>query len=301
MKKDEYYNYKVYDYGNGEMQIRMYEKPIKGGGAPKKKTSSMKDDISLSFEDLETEFENGNIDIVDIMNFIESDNRDKGRSLSSATNRAKNKVYEYARANNWEWFVTWTFNPDKVDSTDYDLVTQKLSQWLKRMKRDFAPDLKYIVVPELHSDGKKYHFHALMSNTGRMRLDYSGLNCVGNYKFESTEDSGNGKPIYNLGNYKYGWTTVTQVEDTHKVSFYISKYITKTLCALTKGKRRYWASKNLKTPIVTKILMSEDEIKKQLEAIKGQVAHESSVSVDLPDYRNKISYYEISVPYTVHK
>lgn len=301
MKKDEYYNYKIYDYGNGEMQIRMYEKPIKSGGNIKKKINSKKNDIASSLDELEDEFNNGNMDISDVLNFIESHDRYNTRSLSSATNRSKNKVYEYARANNWEWFVTWTFDPKKVNSTDYDLVTKKLRQWLNRMKKDFAPNLKYIVVPELHSDGEKYHFHALMSNTGRMKLDYSGYNCVGNYKFESTEDSGNGKPIYNLGNYKYGWTTVTQVEDTHKVSFYISKYITKTLCALTKGKKRYWSSKNLNTPFVSKILMTDEEIKKQLEAIKLQVVHESTVSVDLQDYRNKISYYEISVPHIEHE
>lgn len=327
MEKQEFYNVKFKDFGNGEMQVVTYERPINKKSDIKKNGSKYRDDIEIKLVDLTEEYKDGNIDFSDVLGFIESDNRDKSRSLTSSTNRAKNKVYDYARTNAWEWFVTWTFDPSKIDSTDYDVVTKKLSQWLKRMRKDFAPNLRYIVVPELH-DGEKstvycevcgegykrprkkcpncgckeyrnaFHFHALMSNTGRMKLDYSGYNCVGNYKFESTEDSGNGKPIYNLGNYRFGWTTVTKVEDTHKVSFYLSKYITKTLCAVTKGKRRYWPSQNLELPKIEKMMMSDGEIKKLLESIKEQIAYKSDVSVDLADYRNKISYYEISVSQT---
>ncbi len=204
------------------------------------------------------------------------------RSIKSSANRAKNKVYEYCRANDWEWFITLTFDPNKIDSTNYDLVTQKVSQWLKNMRKDYAPDLKYVMVPELHSDGRKFHFHALFSNVGTMSFKDSGTSC-------ST-----GK-IYNLGNYKLGFTTATEITDSKKASNYLSKYITKELCALTPSKKRYWNSKNLDKPLVTKMLLQEMDIKKQLDSFKDQVVHKNTVDIDLPDYKQTINYYELSI------
>ena len=78
------------------------------------------------------------------------------------------------------------------------------------------------------------------------------------------KDSGiiqrNGKPIYNLANWKLGFSTVTQVQDTTRVSHYIAKYITKDLCAVTKGKRRYWASRNCRKATVKAYNIDLEEI-----------------------------------------
>lgn len=39
----------------------------------------------------------------------------------------------------------------------------------------------------------------------------------------------NGLQIYNLTNYKLGFTTISEIQDQEKVSNYISKYATKVL------------------------------------------------------------------------
>ena len=274
------FNVKMYDYG-GEMQMRVYKKPVKYGQGKKRKKSELEEDKETYTRDqLYAKLESNEIELGSkkMQNYIDKINR----SLTVSMNRAKNKVYEYARANTWEWFVTLTFDPKKIDSTDYDLVSAKVSQWLKDMRKRYAKDMKYIVVPELHADGKKYHFHALMTNIGNMKM----------------VDSGNRTPsgtIYNLGNYKLGFTTATKITDTYRASNYLSKYITKTLCLETRDKKRYWASRNLDTPSITAMNLPEDEIKKILDSVKNQVTHTSTVDIDFDGFTQSVDYYEISI------
>lgn len=71
-------------------------------------------------------------------------------------------IYDIARSDCWEWFLTYTFEQSKVDRYDYSWCSQKMSDWLKNMRR-VCPDMKYIVVPEQHKDGA-WHFHGLFKN-----------------------------------------------------------------------------------------------------------------------------------------
>lgn len=158
---------------------------------------------------------------------------DEERSAYVSYNRTKHKVYDIVRSNKWDYFFTLTFNPDKVDSFDYAECVEKLSKWLNNSRRK-APDMKYMVVPELHKSGR-FHFHGLFA-------DCDGLGFV-----DSGHKDGE-KIIYNVGSYKLGFSTATRIQDLHKSCSYITKYITKDLCSVTKGKKRYWASRNLTQP-----------------------------------------------------
>lgn len=165
---------------------------------------------------------------------------DVERAKQVSLSRTRQNIYYIARSNVWEWFVTFTFNPELIDSFDYSLCTARLSDWLSNMRKK-CPNMRYIVVPEKHESGR-YHFHGLFA-------DCDGLNFI---------DSGHkekGQAIYNISAYKYGFTTATRVRDTEKVSKYICKYVTKDLCSVASGKRRYWASRNInKAPIVKRLI-----------------------------------------------
>ena len=67
-------------------------------------------------------------------------------------NRTVNQIYTISRANKWEYFITLTIDPKKLDNTDFNLVSEKLNIWTNNLKKRYAPDLKYIIVPELHTD-----------------------------------------------------------------------------------------------------------------------------------------------------
>uniref|UniRef100_UPI001F25B1EF rolling circle replication-associated protein n=1 Tax=Enterocloster aldenensis TaxID=358742 RepID=UPI001F25B1EF len=162
--------------------------------------------------------------------------------------RTRKKVYDYAKSNEWEWFVTFTFSPDKVDRYDYDECTKKLSKWIKNLKMRSSPALSYLVVPEQHKDGA-YHFHGLFSGIDDKQIIWTGKYVVkrvpGNRsKFVRTKEK-----IYKIGSYKLGWMTATRVREMEKVTSYITKYITKDMLDGLHGRKRYWCSRNLVLPL----------------------------------------------------
>lgn len=173
---------------------------------------------------------------------------DADENLRRSLRRTKNMIYDYAMSNDWSWFFTLTFNPEKVDSFDYTETSRKLAKWLNNLRRT-CPDLKYLVVPELHKSGR-WHYHGIFANCEKLKFIDSG------------HKDNKGRVIYNVGNYKLGFSTATQIDDLQATCNYIIKYVSKELVSVTKGKHRYWASKNCDLPVIEEyyVGMSEKEI-----------------------------------------
>lgn len=246
------YNFKFVYYPNGELKVVNYKKPICFGDEKKEK----KEGLGCTPDEI----------------------------INSSLTRTKNMIIDYARANIWEWFITFTFDKEKVDRYDYDEVSKKFSQWLKNMKKKYL-DMKYIVVPELHKDGA-FHFHGLFSSELEKSEAING-------KGKNIKDT-QGRQVYNLIEYKLGFSTSTRVTDTKKASNYILKYITKELCLRTPNKRRYWHSRNLELPYIEKIYIKSE--KAQLELIKSIEKRTNFVRKVSPlSYpEQEITYYEIN-------
>ena len=232
------YNVKIIHYPDGDRIILFGQSVLVGDdfaefdpytGEIGKKHIKKCDPVTYAFNPFLGEYER--------MTDLEKLEQKKEESLRCSLSRTKNKIYHLARSNTWEWFITLTFNPEKVDSFDFDEVTKKLSKWLNNLRSRFAPDLKYIIVPELHVSGR-FHFHGLISNTGNIPFTDSGKKT-------------HGKTVYNIGSYQLGFSTATPIESVSKSTYYITKYISKDFVCLTKGKKRYWASKNLDKASVT--------------------------------------------------
>lgn len=156
--------------------------------------------------------------------------------VKRSVRRTVNMIYDYSRSNAWQWFLTLTLDPEKVNRFDYQACCKKLKNWIDNMRRS-CPDMKYLIVPEQHKDGA-WHFHALFA-------DCDGLGFV-----DSGHRDSKGRTIWNVGKYRLGFSTATQITDLKKTASYICKYITKELCIATQGRKRYWVSHNLDTPIV---------------------------------------------------
>lgn len=170
-------------------------------------------------------------------------------SAEVSMKRTKAKVYNYAKCNDWDWFVTFTFSPDKVNRYDYDACIKVLSKWLNNLRRS-SPLLSYLVVPERHKDGA-WHFHGLFSGLNDKMIVWTGKYVVkrlhasgGRSRYVRTDDK-----IYRFGSYKLGWMTATSVREKERVTSYICKYITKDLCDSSYGRKRYWCSRNLVLPL----------------------------------------------------
>lgn len=162
-------------------------------------------------------------------------------SLFTSCNRSKNELYKLARANSWDYFLTLTFSREKVnDRTNYDYLRKITMIFFNNLKR-VQPDLKFLGVPEQHkklenNNQRAWHFHFLVANCDK--LTFEKLTNISYYNKISEN-------VYSLANWRYGFSTATKVKDNDRVTRYLSKYITKSLTAVTKGKSRYIASRNL--------------------------------------------------------
>lgn len=127
-----FYNTKIIDYGNGNKQVITYKKAIplleKEYGEQK---SEKEDKNALKYWS----------QVIDIVPPTESEKLKKEmHSLYSSANRTKNEVYKLARANKWDWFITFTFDKNKVeDRTDYSALVEKVGKYFNHWKERKCP------------------------------------------------------------------------------------------------------------------------------------------------------------------
>ena len=255
------YNFKVWNYGNGLKQVRMYNNTVKTDFEREKEEN---EDEELEYNPFTEQYEK-------VERFVDTE-----RSQTVSNNRAKQKIYELARSNEWEYFLTLTFAKDRYN---YDVLTEKLRNWINRTKKNYAPDMKYIFVPELHKDGA-LHFHGIVSDIGSLPLIDSG------------HKDKDGKIIYNIDCYKMGFTTATQVTDSGRVASYLTKYITKDLMSYSKGKKKYWASRNLKKPNICEYHIKLEQIEQFLLDNNDFITY--TKTIDNPMSHTKIRIVEIN-------
>ncbi len=262
---DMHYQVSVFDYGS-EVEIRLYPSgiPCPGYGLPPDRESKWNDDCIMESFEKNQYGEYYYMRVHDLDEVLEREER--SRSVSMA--RTVNKVYAIARGNAWEWFCTFTFSPEVVDRYDYAAVSGLMHRWLDSCRHQ-SSDMQYMVVPELHKDGA-FHFHGLFSK------------CGGVLKLSHFRDG-----VYNIRSFLYGHTTALIVVNPDAASRYISKYITKDLCAVSAGKRRYWASRNVSAPVPMRCKMSPQ----QRDALSIQLYQAASYSSTAFSPEGEVQYY----------
>lgn len=253
------YNCRKYDYPAGS-HVSIYTKSI---------TRSEKDIDNLGKpknENFNRAYQNEN-------RSSEAEEHCKNVSLSAT----KNRIYNIARSNTWEWFITLTFERDNTDASDYDMITYRLHIFLNNLQKRKCPDMKYLIVPELHDDKENYHFHGLLSGVSNLRFCFSG-------HFNKK----NGLPIFNILDWKYGFTTATQVQDSGRASSYITKYITKDTDLKLKNKKRYLCSRNIDRVQPEFYLLDEEQF---LGCNAENIVYANSVKI--PAAHQGVNYYEL--------
>lgn len=260
------YNVKTIEYVDS-VQVRTYKRPVT---VSNKITFPEQKQISKSKERTQKQIEH---------------------SIESSVNRTINQIYMLSRANRWDYFITLTIDLQKLDSTDFNLISQKLNIWTNNLKKRYAPDLKYIIVPELHKDKRKWHFHGLFANIGKMSLDFSGKVCIGKYIYDYVQKPFATK-IYNIPLWKYGFSTATVIRDPSRASSYITKYVTKDLCRVLPNQHRYLASQNVDKPIERVFNIAYEDLTRIYRKYLGQITYMSKVKI--PDAGQEIIYMELS-------
>ena len=157
------------------------------------------------------------------------------KNKADSVKRAKDKIFEIALANNWDYMVTLTLDGDKIDRYSSEEVLKVISKWLdNKVQRN---NLRYLIVPEYHKD-KAIHFHGLMS--GDVKIKHSGtykipgkkapvkINTLTRRKLD--KNSPNIKDVFNVVGFPYGFSTAVKIEgNSERVAMYMTKYIVKDL------------------------------------------------------------------------
>lgn len=138
--------------------------------------------------------------------------KSEGDDMLRSMRRARAKLRRLALANSFEYFVTLTLAPDRIDRYDGAAIVKALGQWADNMVRRHG--LRYILVPERHKDGA-FHFHGFFAGEGVKYVDSGHRDSVGD-------------PVYNLPQWTLGFSTAIRLRgEYHAAVGYCCKYIGK--------------------------------------------------------------------------
>ena len=144
---------------------------------------------------------------------IEPQEAPSAQSVARGRRRSRRRFFDLLQCNpEFDCMVTLTVSPEQAIRTSYSDIMRHLNYWLSN--RVARHGLKYILVPEFHSDGEAIHFHGFM-NKSALRLVDSG------HKHK-------GRKVYNILDYALGFSTCVFLDDMKAyAAFYCYKYITK--------------------------------------------------------------------------
>lgn len=227
------YNTLLVKYQNS-WQLRTYQFPIKADI----------DKDNPTFEKVENEIDKAFCK-------IDSDLHFEGRSAYVSVNRSKNKIFYYARSNDWTngFFCTFTINPEKYNPFDFKVVSDLIRKFNKSLYA-YDRSIYALFVPEKHKSGA-YHLHGIVS---------SGLKDF----LSDSLHRYNNQIIYNCYLWKYGFSNVTAVQNTLAIEKYVTKYTTKELLNDTLYQHRYFTLNLKQADMVRLNLLDHTDLFKEL-------------------------------------
>ncbi len=209
---------------------------------------------------------------------LESCTKEAECKLSANVRRAKNTVYEIALCNNFEYFATFTIDGGRFPRDDLHGFYKKLGKWLSNYRRKTGRKIDYLLIPELHKDGKNWHMHGLLSGLPESELKRFGPTAPKALRMKGYLNW----PAYAE---KFGFCSLDRVRDGSAVSAYVTKYITKDVgrCVTEVGAHMYYCSQGLKRKeriCRMSVELEEEEIEHLFDFSNEWVA---SVTVSLSD------------------
>jgi len=157
--------------------------------------------------------------------------------LSNNIYRARNKVFEYALCNDWEYFVTLTISNEKFDRYNLGDYYSKFSRWLRYYSKKNNIKIDYLFIPEKHKNGA-WHLHGLLKG---LPVDYLKRNEYGYLDWLDYKE-------------KFGYISIDTIKNKERCASYITKYISKDLgeCVSEYNAKLYYCSRGLKKAKIIK-------------------------------------------------
>lgn len=193
---------------------------------------------------------------------------DLHKNLVQSAKRAFDNFYGYALSNDWDWFVTITFDPKQVDRHKYDDISDLWTAWLKKIKR-FAPELQALIVSEEHEDGA-WHYHGFFANIHKLSLtvvyypdNYYKKHLAGTPIYNTLGDICFNMPAWDLG---YSVVNVLPAEQNQRrVVNYCCKYLLKSI-NVNYGKKKFYRTRNIEFKSKDSFIMDAKSYKELSEA-----------------------------------
>ena len=226
-------------------------------------------------------------------------------TLISSRKRTLDNVYGYALCNEWRYFFTLTFDPNKIkDRTDRDCVLYAWELFRKKMQYLFK-DIKLFCVIENHELGG-IHFHGFIGNANLApylvqgidtkeyqyeydfnkqckvyKLDKNGNKKVNKHYLQPMTDSYTEKdtgikhtiPVYIFKDnfFKYGYATLVELEKgtkTAHITSYLTKYFTKDQSSsIQYNKKAYFHTHNISFKEKTVKCLNENELQELVQGL----------------------------------
>ena len=218
-------------------------------------------------------------------------------SKKKSRRRALNLFLNYGQNNDWQYFITMTFDPAKINSTSQQDIKYSWQKFRQKLQYYF-PNIQIMAVVEYHADDNKLHFHGVIGNADLKRVLVRAINQqqflkdkYGNIIYDK-----NGIPkenkyyleplITNLGDmvynfyYKYyddGFCSVIPLADktndmtvSDKIVFYLAKYMSKDKSAVPYNGKSFFRTYNLNKANKECIYMTDEDFTKFIEHYKLQ-------------------------------
>ena len=236
-------------------------------------------------------------------------------SMGASLRRTKILMNMLLEMNDFDWFATLTFDKEKIDRTNDELIYKAYQKYINNIKHQF-PTFRYLTVLERHEIDNCIHFHLLIGgvtvkqlglvNSGKVCCSWAYFKnkiCSREY-YEKTKHmheneltDTDGLTVYNVTTFPYGFTTVTRIVSRERCNSYIKKYINKDIGKSTEiFKKRFFYSKNLNVPkIVERLIGADFETPKEIEEISFVKNSPHLKNADFVNYNkdhNVLQYWE---------
>lgn len=149
--------------------------------------------------------------------------------LEESIIRSRRTIFELAYCNPWDWFFTGTLDPRKYNRTDLTKFHKDLTQWIRDYRKKTGQAIRFLLIPELHKDGRSWHMHGFLYG---LPADYLHQFVIGDIMGDGIRNKVvNGDIVYNWPDYqkKFGFCDLEPIKNQEACSKYVTKYISKNL------------------------------------------------------------------------
>lgn len=151
---------------------------------------------------------------------------DSRRRFDSSLQRTASTIKALAELNAWDYWVTLTFNQDLVGGLAMrsEWVTVKsVLTWLQMYNANHRLAIRYLLVPDLHSDGA-FHLHGLLSGVPSNLIEWWTLETAPTAKIRARIRSGVPCGSFKPYSARFGFSRIEPLKNAGAAGHYLSSH-----------------------------------------------------------------------------